>query len=323
MKIAVILGLFACCVAASAKEKVEITKVRIGWQVPWAIQGQIVQILKHTDILKKNNIEATFIGKTFGPELNELAMAKEVDVVLTADQPAAVLFSKDKGWIGFSRLMYNRTSTYVPVKSPIKSVKDLKGLTLGVPFGAAAERVTSEALVEAGLKPKTDVTYINLAMPEHMPLVKKADKEATKFDQFDVLSGFDPIPAIMEANGLVRTIHSGKVVAMALTNKDFIAENKSFTKNFRKALVEAYAYYNKHEKEANTWFMEEAKMTDVPESTWNHVKTFETNFKAKKSKDIKVSFNEDDFSVMQRGADFVEKATGKKINMKDFVGNDY
>lgn len=323
MKIAVILSLFACCTAASAKDKMEMTKVRIGWQVPWAIQGQLVQIFKHTDILKKNHIEATFIGKTFGPELNELAMAKELDVVLTADQPAAVLFSKDKGWIGFSRLMYNRTSTYVPVKSPIKSLKDLKGLTLGVPFGAAAERVTSEALVEAGLKPKTDVTYINLGMAEHMPLVKKADKEATKFDQFDVLSGFDPIPAIMEANGLVRTIHSGKVVAMALTNKDFIAQNKTFTKNFRKALVEAYAYYNKHEKEANTWFMEEAKMTDVPDSTWTHVKMYEPNFKAKKNKDIKVTFSEDDFSVMQRGADFVEKATGKKINMKDFVGNDY
>jgi len=26
---------------------------------------------------------------------------------------------------------------------------------------------------------------------------------------------------------------------------------------------------------------------------------------------------------MQRGADFVEKATGKKINMKDFVSNDF
>ena len=57
MKIAVILSLFVCCMAASAKEKVEMTKVRIGWQVPWAIQGQIVQILKHTDILKKNQIK--------------------------------------------------------------------------------------------------------------------------------------------------------------------------------------------------------------------------------------------------------------------------
>jgi len=271
MKRLFLVGVLLLSVTVYAKDKAEPIKVRVGWQVPWAIQGQLVQILKHTDILKKHNIEATFIGKTFGPELNELAMAQEIDVVLTADQPAAVLFSKDKGWVGFSRLMYNRTSTYVPVKSPIKTLKDLKGLTLGVPFGAAAERVTSEALNEVGLKPKTDVNYINLGMQEHMPLVKKADKEAVKFDQFDVLSGFDPIPAIMEANGLVRTIHSGKVVAMALTNKEFIAKNKEFTKNFKKALVEAYAYYNKHEKEANTWFMEEAKMTDVPESTWSHV----------------------------------------------------
>ena len=87
------------------------TKLRIGWQIPWATQGQIVQIWKHTDILKKNGIEAEFVGKTFGPQLNELALAGEIDVVLTADQPAATLFSKEKGWVGIGRLMYNRTST--------------------------------------------------------------------------------------------------------------------------------------------------------------------------------------------------------------------
>lgn len=250
-------------------------------------------------------------------------MAQEVDVILTADQPATVLFSKDKGWVGFSRLMYNRTSTYVPPKSPIASLIDLKGKTLGVPFGAAAERVTSEGLKEVGLTPITDVTYINLGIVEHMPLVKKTDKEATKFDQFDALSGFDPIPAIMEANGLIKTIHSGKVVAMALSNKDFLSKNKNFSKNFKKALVEAYEYYNKHEADANKWFMEEAKMADVPEAAWTLVKKYEPNFIAKNKKEIKVNFEAADFEIMQKGADFVEKVIGKKLNMKDFVSNDY
>ena len=35
----------------------ELAHVRIGWQTPWATQGQLTQILKHTDILKNNKIE--------------------------------------------------------------------------------------------------------------------------------------------------------------------------------------------------------------------------------------------------------------------------
>src|ERR1019366_9319058 len=85
-----------------------LTKIRVGWQIPWATQGQLVQIWKHTDILKKNGLEAEFIGKTYGPMLNEIALAGGLDVILTADQPAAALFAKDMGWIGVARLMYNR-----------------------------------------------------------------------------------------------------------------------------------------------------------------------------------------------------------------------
>jgi len=73
----------------------DLTKIRVGWQVPWATQGQLVQILKHTDILKQNGLEAEFVGRTYGPVLNEIALANGIDVVLTADQPAAALFSKN------------------------------------------------------------------------------------------------------------------------------------------------------------------------------------------------------------------------------------
>ncbi len=299
------------------------TKVRIGWQVPWALQGQIVQIWKHTDILKKHNIEAEFIGKTYGPELNEVALAGGLDVVLTADQPAAALFSKDKGWVGISRLMYNRTATYVPLKSPIKDLAGLKGKTVGVPFGAAAQRVLADNLVAKGMNPKVDVKMVNLAMPEHAPLIKKAGPEVTAWDQFDALSGFDPAPAIFESHGLVHVIDSGKVCALVLMNKEFLGANKGVAKNISLALKDAYAYYNKHTAEADKWFVEESKLADADAKALQIAGSFEPNLKAKKEKDIKVNFSEEDFALMQKGADFVGQATGKKVNMKDFVSNDY
>ena len=51
--------------------------------------------------------------------------------------------------------MYNRVSLYVPPKSPIVSVNDLKGKTVAMPFGAAAQRMVLKAEQEAGLNPKT------------------------------------------------------------------------------------------------------------------------------------------------------------------------
>ncbi|MFA6236117.1 MAG: ABC transporter substrate-binding protein [Bacteriovorax sp.] len=299
------------------------TKVRIGWQVPWALQGQLVQIWKHTDILKKNGLEAEFVGKNYGPQLNEIALAGVIDVILTADQPAAALFSKDKGWVGISRLMYNRTTTYVPPKSEIKDLKDLKGKTVGVPFGAAAQRALVENLKNSGLDPKADVKFINLGMAEHGPLIKKAAADATKWDQFDALSGFDPIPAILEAQGLVRTIDTAKICSVVLMNKEFLSANKGVGKNIAKALKDAYAYYRKNRAEADAWFLEEAKLEGADPKALDLAAALEPNLKVKKDKDIKITFSEDDFKLMQKGADFVGETSGKIINMKDFVSNDY
>lgn len=297
-------------------------KLRIGWQVPWSLQGQLVQVWKNTDILKKHGIEAEFIGKTYGPELNELAMADAIDVVLTADQPAAVLFSKGKGWVGVMRLMYNRTSTYVPVNSDIKKITDLKGKTIGVPFGAAAQRVTVEALKANGLNPDADVQMINLAMTEHAPLVKKAVNEK-KWDQFDALSGFDPIPAILEARNEVRVIDTGKVCSMVLMNENFLAKNPKVAQKLSLALVDAYEYYKKNTQKVDEWFMKEANFSKDDYKALAIANSLEPNIKFKIKKDIRVTFTEDDFLLMQKGADFVEKATQKKINMKDFVSNKY
>lgn len=158
--------------------------MRIGWQTPWSIQGQIVSIFKKTEILKKNGISAEYIGKNSGPELNELAMANEVDIILTADQPAAVLFSKDKGWVGISRLMYNRTATYVPIASKIKTLSELKNKTVGVPFGAAAQRITYKALESQNINPATDVKFINLGVLEQAALIKSSDAKAEKWGTF-------------------------------------------------------------------------------------------------------------------------------------------
>ncbi|MEI6672758.1 MAG: hypothetical protein WCL02_05530 [bacterium] len=55
-------------------------------------------------------------------------------MILTADQPAATLLSKNPNWTIVGRLMYNRVSLYVPKGSDITSVSQLKGKTVAMPF---------------------------------------------------------------------------------------------------------------------------------------------------------------------------------------------
>jgi hypothetical protein len=68
--------------------------IRLGWQVPWATQGQLVMGLKHTNIASLLGLELTYVGFAYGAPLNQAALAGEVDVLLTADQPALLLLGK-------------------------------------------------------------------------------------------------------------------------------------------------------------------------------------------------------------------------------------
>src|SRR3989339_513307 len=271
-------------VACTSIDYTKQTKIRIGWQVPWATQGQIVQILKHTDILKKNGLEAEFVGRTYGPELNAAALGGEIDVVLTADQPAAALFSKDKGWIGIGRLMYNRTSTYVPINSSINTIKELKDKTIGIPIGAAAERVTNEALIR---------------------------------------NGFDPTPAIFESRRYVKVLDVGKVCSLVLMNNDFIKKNPKVAEKMMQSIFDAYDYYRKNVEQANKWFMQESRLNDIDQNACNIAASIEPNIKVEDRAKMRVYFIEEDFEIMQRAADFIETKIGKRVNMKEFVNNIY
>ncbi|MCB0419804.1 MAG: ABC transporter substrate-binding protein [Bdellovibrionales bacterium] len=297
-----------------------LTPVRIGWQIPWATQGQIVQIWKRTDILKKNGLNAEFIGRTYGPLLNELAIAGTVDVILTADQPAAVLFAKSTDWMGIARLMYNRTLVYVPSKSPIKTLKELKGKRIGVPIGAAAERVMVAAMKRNGLDPLKDIKVVNVGIREQIPIVASGKNESS-WGNLDALSGFDPTPAIFESQKLVRVLDVGKVVSLVLVRKSYSVEHKNVSQRIAQSLYDAYDFYRTNKTQANKWFIQEAKLRDANNETCNIAASIEPNLSAIKRSDIRITLDPEDFQVLQEAADFVAPIVKKTIRMTDFVTN--
>ncbi len=295
----------------------ELTDVRIGWQIPWAVEGQLTQILKHTDILKNNGLNGDFKGFSYGGPLNEAALAGEVDVIFTADQPAATLISKDDNWIIIGRLMYNRVSLYVPPKSSIEKISDLRGKTVAMPFGAAAQRMALKIQKDAGLDPK-DVNNVNLGIYEQSDIVR--DPNAEKWGEIDAMAGFDPTPAIFEQKGLIRNLYVGKVVSVIAMKKNYIEKNPDAPERFMQVFEEAYVYYKNNKEQADQWFIEESRLNIVPEAL-EIASSIEPNLQAKNGSEVRTYFIEEDYEIMQEAADFLyeNKMISKHINMKDHI----
>lgn len=300
----------------------DVTNVRLGWQIPWATQGQLAQIINNTDIAKDNNLEVELKGFSFGGPLNEAALANEVDVLFTADQPAATLLTKDEDWTIIARLMYNRVSLYVPLNSPIDSVSDLKGKTVAMPFGAAAQRMALAEEEKAGLNTKTDVNNINLGIYEQSDIVK--DPNVTTWGDIDAMAGFDPTPAIFEQKGLIKNLHVGKIVSVVMMSNSFIEENPDAPERFLRTFYESYDFYRLNEEQANDWFISESNL-DITSEALETASSIEPNIHVGEKEEMRLDFTEEDLAIMQEAADFIydQDLVDKRINMEKFIDLTY
>lgn len=306
-------------VSVPSSEVSSVTPIRIGWQIPWATEGQLAQILQKTDILKNHSLKGDFKGFSYGAPLNEAALAGSVDVIFTADQPALTLISKDPRWVIIGRLMYNRVSLYVPPQSDITEIKDLRGKTVAMPFGAAAQRVVLREEKRAGLDPNTDVRNINLGIYEQNDLVK--DATAKTWGEIDALAGFDPTPAVFEEKGLIKNLYSDQVVSVIVMSKDYINMYPWAAHNFLMSFQDAYQYYRDNQTQANAWFSAEAGI-QVSDTVLAKAASVEPNLTGKT---IRLDFTPEDYKIMEEAADFLfsQGITKEKVNINDHIDLQY
>lgn len=291
---------------ATPPEVPTLQPIRIGWQTTWATQGQLAVILMKTNILQSAGFDPQFVGFSYGGPLNEGALAGEVDVIFTADQPALALMSRAEDWRVAGRLMYNRVGTFVPFESPLVSTADLKGKTIAIPFGAAAHRETLSAIREAGLDPDADVNAVNLGIQEMVALIG-AGAEDGRWGTIDAGSAWDPAYADLEYHEVVRTVAAGVVTSVVVMDTDFIDANPDADRRFMGALREAYGWYRAHAGQANSWFKDVSKLPFDLE-VLNLAASVEPNLQVSKASEIRVSLNEDDLANMQKAADFMLEA---------------
>jgi ABC-type nitrate/sulfonate/bicarbonate transport system substrate-binding protein len=274
--------------------------------------------MKHTNVFETEGLRGTFVGFPFGGPLNEAALAGSVDVVLTADQPAATLLARDGAFTIVGRLMYNRVAIYVPPDSPIQEVADLQGTRVAMPFGAAAQRDALAAIEDAGLDPATDIEAVNLDVLEQAAIVQGGT--SSSWGDLDALVGFDPTPAIFEAQGQARMLHVGQVVAVVMLADEFLADEE-VARRFLRAYVKSWAYYAQNQDEANEWFKAESGLSFEGSGPLEIAASVEPNVDASTPEELRTTLSDADLAVLQEAADFIadRELVPTRVTMADHV----
>lgn len=274
--------------------------IRIGWQTTWATQGQLSVLLQQHDWLAKLGFEATFVGFSYGGPLNEGALAGEVDVLFTADQPALVLCQKDTNWGAIGRLMYNRVGTLVPQNSPVIDATELKEASVAIPVGAAAHRETLSAIQPNVDKP---LRIYNMGVQEIAALVSRGENNG-KWGEIDAVSAWDPVLAELEINHNARVVDYGQVTSLIMMSDRFSMSHPKSAAQFMRAFNSAYLAYQQDPSAANNAFLEHSQLS-ISEKALSLASDIEPNLKA--GADIRTTLNQADITALQRASDFMSE----------------
>lgn len=292
--------------------------MRIGWQVAWATQGQLAQILQRTNALQLNGLEGDFKSFTYGAPLSEAALAGQLDVAFIGDQPAVNLLSKSSNWKLVARLMDFRVAIVVLPNSSIKTIADLKGKTLGIPFGASTHRVALQMLIDAGLNPSKDVKIVNIDITEQSDIVNAgAGKSWPKVDGF---ASWDHHIALYESKGLAKILKIGTALGVVAMSEKFIKSNPKAAAGFLAAFKLAYFYYAKHQDHADKWFAE-ATQGKFNLQILREVASIEPNLQQKNLQEMHIELSKKYLDILQGAANFAydQKLIQSPVDILDAV----
>jgi ABC-type nitrate/sulfonate/bicarbonate transport system substrate-binding protein len=142
------------------------------------------------------------------------------------------------------------TQYMVKKDSPIRSVKELKGKTIGINgFNSSIHLWAILALQQAGLDPAKDVTFVPVPFP--------AQGEALRAGKIDVGAFPQPFAKLEQDQGASRVLFTSKDGApfdeelmLLVARPQFLKDNAAAVRAFLADLVAATRYYAEHSKEA-------------------------------------------------------------------------
>jgi NitT/TauT family transport system substrate-binding protein len=165
--------------------------------------------LPHTGKYKDAQYDVQWKDFTSGAPLTNEMVAGKLDFGAMADFPGALngaAFEKAGKRSVFISVLSGSiegsgNGIVVPANSPLRSIADLKGKTISVPFASTAHGMLLRAIKAQGWNPETDVNIITQA-PEVAGSALKAGK-------IDAHADFVPFADLFPYRGIARKIYDG------------------------------------------------------------------------------------------------------------------
>lgn len=183
---------------------------------------------------------------TSGPPMTNKMLANQIDIGMMGDFPSTINITTFQQKGGGVRTIYIATLGYsptgagnavvVPKESTLKTLADLRGKQVSVPFGSAAHGMLVNSLKAAGIDPDKDVKLVSQS-PE-------VGGSSLRTNQIDAHADFVPFGELFPFRGFARKIFDGAETGIpthhgVLVRSDFAQQYPEIVVAYLKALLEA------------------------------------------------------------------------------------
>ncbi|MEH6637350.1 MAG: NrtA/SsuA/CpmA family ABC transporter substrate-binding protein [Halioglobus sp.] len=297
LSVFVILTLLSVECRAVETER-EFVPIRIGWQMPAATQGQIVQVLKRTNVLEAHGLDPSLIPFSYGGPQVEAAFAGELDVVFSGDQPAINLIARGGKWKIVARLYADRVATITPTGSSIRALVDLKGKTVASAFGSVGQRDTVLQQRAAGLDPNVDVSNKNVDILEISHRVLAGGVES--WGEIDAAVVWEPLLSRLRLKGLARVLTSKPSLGVVSISDDFVNNHPEAAAQFLVALIRAWEFLARDPDSVMQWYVEDTQLDYTPNELI--AARLDRNFGAGSLSEIDMNLRAEHIATLEQGA---------------------
>jgi sulfonate transport system substrate-binding protein len=182
-----------------------------------------------------------------GPPINESFAAGQQDFGFLGDTPAII--GKAAGIntriVGLTSTGPRSLAVVVPVKSGIKSPRDLKGKKVAVVKGSYAHHLLVLVLRKGGLT-TSDIEFINLSQADIATSIANGTIDAAAI--------WEPLITKLETQGTVRVLADGtgikKGALVIIATNDFVTKHRDQTKAILKAYQRGAEFIKSNPREA-------------------------------------------------------------------------
>ncbi|MEH6591638.1 MAG: ABC transporter substrate-binding protein [Halioglobus sp.] len=280
------------------EEDHQFVPIRVGWQIPAATQGQILQVLKRTDVLDAHGLDPSLVPFSYGGPQVEAAYNGELDIFFAGDQPVVNLIARGGKWKIVARLFEDRVATITPPGSDVSQLSDLRNKTVASPFGSVAHRDAFVQQRQAGFDPDLDVINENVDILEIRRRVLSGGRES--WDGIDAAVVWDPLVARLEIDGLAQVLESKPYLGVVAMSDSFITQQPEAAAEFLAALARAWEYLARHPDQVMQWYIDDTNLGYKRDALV--AARLDSNFDTKTLREIDLSIKTEDIATLEQSA---------------------